>query len=178
MNHCDISQVPRGLRRRGLGHETTQAERFRQETIRRFDADYRIKAGNHSAGRNEAVAELLCFVSLLRNANSLRQHASVNWDRAHHQAFKASAGRNAAHVLPCQILIDGSDPTSVPMPPFLDGCRIRRALKELFGKVNSLPKVFNATDSRAEDHCLRGALIAHASASSDKRNRFSAPLEC
>lgn len=159
MNLCDISQVPQGLKRRGLGRETTQSERFRQEKIQRFDSDYRIKARSHSVGRNEAVSELLCYLSLLRNAKAIPEHAVLAWDRAHYQAFRASEGRNAAHVLPCQLLIDGANPTGLAVPPFLDGNKIRYALAELFGKVTSLPKVFNVSDSRAEDHCLRGAFV-------------------
>jgi hypothetical protein len=96
VNLCDISQVPQGLKRRGLGRETTQSERFRQEKIQRFDADYRIKARNHSVGRNEAASELLCYLSLLRNAKAIPEHAVLGWDRAHYQTFKASECRTCA----------------------------------------------------------------------------------
>ncbi|RMF91951.1 MAG: hypothetical protein D6736_04290 [Nitrospinota bacterium] len=161
MNSCDVVQLPFHQKsRRSLGREVTRTERFRQEQVQRFDFLYRIKAANHSTGRNEAVAELLCYLSLLRNAGTIRQQAVVQWDKAHVQSISASqSGQVGAHALPCQILIDGQRPSDLLLADVLDRESIRHRLRMLFGKVTVLPKIFNITDSRAEDNCLRGALV-------------------
>jgi hypothetical protein len=159
MIHCDVFQIPFNLNRRSLGRAVAERERFGQEKVERFDSAYRVKAREHSTGRNRSVATLLCYLSLLRTAKAIRQHADVNWDKAHYQVFSASEGRDAAHVLPCQIMIDSRRPSDISPPALLNGEKLKNGLKELFAKVTSLPKVFNVADSRAENHCLRGALI-------------------
>jgi hypothetical protein len=161
MSNCGVDQVTFNQKRKSLGAEVTRTERFRQEKVQRFDSEYRMKASNHSTGRNEAVAELLCYLSLLRTSNDIPQQAAVNWDRAHVQSVKASQGGNVgAHVLPCQILIAGQRPSDIIPNNVLNRSKIQNGLRLLFGKVTVLPKVFNIADSRAENNCLRGSLVA------------------
>src|SRR5262245_10380397 len=143
MNYCDTSQRPHGLSRRGLGRDLERSEQFRQETVQRFEALFRTGAGEHSTGRNRAVAELLCYLSLMRSANAIRPQADVDWDRAHYYTFHASEGRQAAHVLPCQLLIDNRRPSDIVPPAFLSAPKLQSALRELFARETSLGKVFN-----------------------------------
>jgi hypothetical protein len=48
-------------RRRSLGAAKRKYEEFRQKEVERFDSLYSAKAANHTAGRNQALAELLCL---------------------------------------------------------------------------------------------------------------------
>ncbi len=161
MNYCGVDQTPFDQRRQGLGADTSRRERFRQERVLRFDGAYRSKAENHSVGRNQAVVELLCYLSLLSNANAIAQTAAITWDKAHVQSISASTGGQVgAHALPCQILIAGQRPSEIALPREFDGDKLRHNLRQLFGKVTVLPKIFNMADSRAEDNCLRGSLVA------------------
>ncbi len=149
--------VPGG--RRAVARGVARRETFRQKIVQRFDAGYLIKAQDHSAGRNSAVARLLAFLSFLRNLNVLRANAVVEWDRAHLQAIKGDSVSDAAHRLPCQIWIDRQFPWELAAKQNVLTPTLATELRSLFGDVWALPKVFNAADSVAESNCLRGALV-------------------
>lgn len=146
-------------RRLTVGPGVAATERFRQKRVQRFDADYLIKAQNHSAGRNEAAAHLLALLSFLRNLQAIRADAAVEWDRAHVQAIKGDRYNDAAHRLPCQILIDRRYPWDLNPGPDVNMAGFVAGFRARFGDVWTLPKVFNAADSIAEASCLRGALV-------------------
>lgn len=146
--------------RKRVGPGVARSENFRQKTVQRFDADYLFKAREHSAGRNGAVTHLLGIFSFLRNYGSIPANARVDWDRAHVQAIKGDPNSDAAHNLPCQILVDGKFPWLLVSGEDIDVQHIVLALKSQFGAVYAAPKVFNRADSIAEENCLRGALVA------------------
>jgi hypothetical protein len=156
---CEAEKLPFLGRRRSLGAETTRRENFRQKLVERFDSDYRVKAANHSAGRNESVAEVLCFLSLLQNVGDIPLNSVVAWSGAHRQAIKGDSKSDAAHCLPCQILINGSVPSAFVKRKGLDIQYVQQELDALFGKVVVLPKPFNLADSLAEASCLRASLV-------------------
>jgi hypothetical protein len=83
----------------------------------------------------------------------------VEWDRAQLQAVRGDSSNNAVHRLPCQILIDRRYPGGLSPRPDVNISAFVSEFRELFGDVWTLPKVFNAADSIAEDCCLRGALV-------------------
>jgi len=58
-------------RRRTVGPGVATQETFRQKIVERFDADYLIKAREHSAGRNNATARLLALLSFLLNLGAI-----------------------------------------------------------------------------------------------------------
>jgi hypothetical protein len=153
------TQIRLGGARRRTGPGVARTETFRQKEVQRFDADYLIRAREHSAGRNRAAWRLLAILSFLRNYNSLPAHAQVNWDRAHLQAIAGDQYSDAAHNLPCQILVGGQFPWIYVSGNDIDAPRIISELREGFGGVYVTPKVFNVADSIAEASCLRGALV-------------------
>lgn len=145
--------------RRAVGRGIAAQETFRQKRVERFDADYLCKVREHSAGRNRAVAHLLALLSFLRNLGNIPGGAKVEWDRAHVQAIKGDRYADAAHNLPCQILIGEHFPWELAVHPDVHSSLMVAELRGLFGAVYVAPKVFNAADSIAEANCLRGALI-------------------
>jgi hypothetical protein len=160
MLECSEGKVPTPGRRRSLGADVTRRENFRQKRVERFDEHYLIKARTHSAGRNEGVAELLCYLSFMRNLGDISADASVNWDKAHVQAIKGRIDSNAAHALPCQVLISRQYPWNLVRSTLIHTEHLRSGLRELFGRVWILPKAFNLADCIAESTCLRRALVA------------------
>jgi len=146
--------------RKRVGPGVAKNETFRQKIVQRFDADYLLKVREHSAGRNRAVSQLLAILSFLRNYGAIPGDARVDWDRAHVQAIKGDPSSDAAHNLPCQILVNGQFPWQLVSGKDIDAQRIVSELRSLFGAVYVAPKVFNAADSIAEASCLRGALTA------------------
>ena len=164
MDDCGIDLAGFGGPRRSLGADHTRYERFRQEQVLRFDGAYRLKAKEHSTGRNRAVADLLCYLSLLTTTGTINPGDPIEKVRAEEQSLKASmAGQVSAHVLPCRLLINGKLPFDMTPPSAINAQKVNQALKEdVFGKCTVLPKVFNIADSRAENNCLRGALAAAA----------------
>ncbi len=157
--NCGIQVRLPGKRKR-VGRGVAGQETFRQKIVQRFDAAYFLKVREHSAGRNNAAGKLLAILSFLRNYGSIPGDGSVDWDRAHVQAIRGDSSSDAAHNLPCQILINQRFPWDVVSGNEIDVARIVLELRSLFGGVRVLPKVFNAADSIAEANCLRGALVA------------------
>jgi hypothetical protein len=146
--------------RKRVGPGVAKSETFRQKIVQRFDADYLFKVREHSAGRNRSVSQLLAILSFLRNYGAIPANARVDWDRAHVQAIKGDPSSDAAHNLPCQILIDGTFPWLLVSGVDIEAQRVIAELRSLFGAVYVAPKVFNTADSIAEASCLRGALTA------------------
>lgn len=136
-------------------------EDFRQKTVEHFDNLDRL-AARHCAGRNAAVVEVLCYLNLLRNAGALKDRASVKpvkVDRAgaRYQATRGSRAldQQAAHCLPCQVLIGRRDPSQLTHDQ-----RTRLALRDLFGKVTVLPSCFNRADIAAERYREADGMVA------------------
>jgi hypothetical protein len=145
--------------RRAVAPGVTATETFRQKIVQRFDSDYLLKAENHSCGRNSAAAHLFALLSLLRNLDVYQRESIVTWDGAYLQAISGDNASNAAHRLPCQIIVDGKYPWDLPARKNMDIGRVAIELRTLVGDVWVLPKVFNAADSIAEHSCLRSALV-------------------
>jgi hypothetical protein len=145
--------------RKRVGPGVAATETFRQKEVQRFDADYLLKVREHSAGRNRSVSQLLAIFSFMRNYGAIPATARVDWDRAHVQSIRGDPTSDAAHNLPCQILIDGQFPWLLVSGKEIDGPRIIEELRALFGGVYVAPKVLNVADSIAETSCLRGALV-------------------
>ena len=139
--------------RRSPGPGVRGYEEFRQKTVERFESTPQ-QVANHCIGRNAAVVEVLCYLSLLRNAGAIQSTAVVSSRGAHLQAFKGSSDRPAAHCLPCQILINGRSPAE-----FLTNQQTKLAINSLFGKCTLLPLAFNHADSAAEGNGLINAFV-------------------
>jgi hypothetical protein len=156
--NCGVQVSHPGNRRR-VARGVNAYETFRQTTVQRFDADYLMKARDHSVGRNEAAWRVLAVLSFLRNYGRIPANAIVNWDGAHVQAMSGDSQHDAAHRLPCQILINGGFPWNNLAGHDINAPLLVGNLRGQFGDVKFAPKVFNRADSIAEDHCLRGALV-------------------
>jgi hypothetical protein len=157
MQDCGLQHRLPG-RRLAVGRGVAKHENFRQKQVQRFDSGYLIKAREHSVGQNNDVGELLCLLSLMRSLGDIGPHAQVEWDRAHVQATRGDLASDAAHLLPCQVLVDGNYPWDLVKNLDIQCVEVRAALRGLFGHVYCAPKIVNAADSIAEASCLRGAL--------------------
>jgi len=148
-------------RRKSLGAEVRKYEDFRQKTVQRFDEMYSVKASNHTAGRNQAVAQLLSCLSLMRSLGDIdRSQPLFTWSKAQLFAVTGSTDDNAAHCLPCQLWIDNKKPWELVRSPLVNRDRMIEMLRvEIFGHETILPLAFNLADCLSEDNCLRGALV-------------------
>lgn len=129
-------------------------ERFRHKIVQRFSSDTRRALG-HAVARNGHVAEVLCFMALIRDParrkRPLPPLPGVTCQAATRQFFRAENGEQAAHLLPGQISIDGLLPWL-----FLSGPAARR-LENLFAYVEPLRADYNKADSAAEANGLTEA---------------------
>lgn len=150
------------VRRKGLGVTVRKYEEFRQKEILRFDSMYSVKAADHSAGRNQALAQLLCCMSFMRSLGDIaRPQPMLTWSKAQVGTVGGTVDEPAAHCLPCQLWIDNMKPWDLVQSALVDRGKLAKILKEeIFGHVTILPLPFNVADSLSEKNCLRGALVA------------------
>ncbi|NLI80261.1 MAG: hypothetical protein GX443_01035 [Deltaproteobacteria bacterium] len=130
------------------GPGVRKVENFRQKRVERFESSL-AQVSNHCAGRNTAVAEVLCFLSLLRNSGRIPAGATVSSSGARFQSIKGAAESPAAHCLPCQIYVNGRDPSTLT-----SNSQAALAIRSCFGKCTLLPLAFNHADSAAESNGL------------------------
>ena len=147
-------------RRRSLGAAKRKYEEFRQKEVERFDSLYSAKAANHTAGRNQALAELLCCLSLLRSVGDIgRRQPLLTWSKAQVGSVAGTTAEPAAHCLPCQLWIDNAKPWDIVHSPLVNRSELTKCMEEIFGHETILPLAFNLADSLSEKNCLRGALV-------------------
>jgi hypothetical protein len=148
-------------RRKGLGAAVRKYEEFRQKDVQRFDSAYSAKAASHTAGRNQALAQLLSCVSLMRSLGDImRPQVVLTWSKAQVGSITGTADAPAAHCLPCQLWIENKKPWDLVHSPLVDRDKLSQVLREDFGHETILPLPFNLADSLSEKNCLRGALVA------------------
>lgn len=157
---CGATKVD-APRRKGLGAEIRRYEDFRQKDVQHFDSLYSVKAANHTAGRNQALAELLCCISLMRSLGDIGVRQPVlTWSKAQVGTVTGTIAQPAAHCLPCQLWIDNVEPWKLVHSQLVDRGKLAKILKEeVFGHETILPLPFNLADSLSEKNCLRGALV-------------------
>lgn len=150
--------------------EYANFERSRDQDVRRFQT-YNQMALNHAYGRNERVATVLSYLSLIRSTGGLEPMEAVEVSevpsapaideikvtRAEFQNYKAPEGMQAAHYLPGQLKIRGHKPSFLVKDP-----ATKVALDRPFADVETLPANYNKADSQAERSGLCGAFAASA----------------
>ncbi len=149
-------------RRKAPGAAVRKYEDFRQKDVQRFDSLYSVKAADHSAGRNQALAHLLSCMSLMRSLGDVaRPQPVLTWSKAQVVTVFGTKITPAAHCLPCQLWIDNVKPWDLVHSTLVDQSKLSKILKdEIFGHETILPLAFNLADSLSEANCLRGALVA------------------
>ena len=159
-----VRQVPSG------SVEYADSERWRDQDVQRFQT-YHEQALNHAYGRNERVAQVLGYLSLIRSTGGLEPVEAVavpempsapaiddiKVTRAEFQNYQAPEGMQAAHYLPGQLKIRGQNPSSL-----VKEFATKVALDRLFADVETLPANFNKADSQAERSGLCRAFAASA----------------
>ena len=80
-------------------NEQVAADGAFSEGLQRLRGE-RDLAKDHIFGRNRRVAELLCYIDLMRDHNLLPANAKVSCRGAIYQDYESSAGHEAAHYLP------------------------------------------------------------------------------
>jgi hypothetical protein len=138
--------------------QSARDARFNQLKVERFRAEPALALG-HANSRNQRVVEVLCYLSLLRSAAKLSPRAVVTCSPARRQFFKSPDGYQAAHYLPCQILVNGAAPWT-----FIETQECRMRFECLFADVEHLPANFNKADSAAEAKGLIAAFQASCQA--------------
>ncbi len=128
--------------------------RFNQLQVERFTNDV-SKAIGHSHSRNNHVVQAACFFSLIRSTAPDLARARVLIEAAQAQMFRSSSGYQAAHYLPCQLMINDRQPWLL-----VTAATARQKLEGLFADVEHLPAAFNKADSAAESKGLREAFRA------------------
>lgn len=123
--------------------------RFNQLQVERFTNDV-SKAIGHSHSRNNHIVQAACFFSLIRSTSPDLARARVLVEAAQAQMFRSSSGYQAAHYLPCQLLINKDQPWLLAPTT-----TARERLEGLFADVEHLPAAFNKADSAAESKGLR-----------------------
>jgi hypothetical protein len=158
-------------KRKGLGRAVEKYEKFRQKTveriprldpeIQRLDSMYFGKAADHTAGRNQALAQLLSCLSLMRSLGDIaRPQPVLKWSKAQVGAVHGTTDEPAAHCLPCQLWIDNAKPWDLVQSTLIDRKKLVQILQEeIFGHETILPLAFNLADTLSENNCLRGALV-------------------
>lgn len=146
--------------RRVPDRDAAKAARFTHQTVEHFGSDPQL-AKSHAETRNGHVVKVLCWLALLRDAQNrslaLSPLPRVTCEEARWQHFRERRPRQAAHVLPGQVMVDGR----YPWLYFKDITRAR-TLQSLFAEVRALPANFNKADSAAENKGLTEAFRAAA----------------
>lgn len=144
--------------RRVPDREAAKAARFTHQIVEHFRSDPQL-AKSHAETRNGHVVKVLCWLALLRDAQNrslpLPPRPRVTCEEAQWQHFRESHPRQAAHLLPGQIMVDGRYPWL-----YLNDIAHARALQLLFAEVRALPANFNKADSAAEGKGLIEAFRA------------------
>jgi hypothetical protein len=137
-------------------------EDFRQKDVQRF-ANWQTDAQIHIIGRNEAVARVLCYLSVLNNSGAIQQRLVTRSGAL----FQSTGGtksldQHGAHCLPCQILTDGLDPSTLTIQGQALPRTAREGIRTQFGAVHVLARAFNIADCIAEQglHGLAEAFLA------------------
>src|SRR5262249_12336128 len=121
----------------------------------------------HAHGRNERVAQVLCYLSLMRAAGRISATSGmIKVAKAEFQNYHGPAGSQAAHYLPGKLWIG---PRLVS--EYIADESTRLKLDGLFGDVETLRPDFNKADSQAE----REGLCAAFAAACDTVIRTSSP---
>lgn len=116
---------------------------------------YMQQALSHSMGRNDRVARVLCYLSLLRSAGTVGAEPSLRVVAARWQNYSSTAGNQAAHFLPGQLMVN-----SRKMSELVIDEQTRTRISCLFGDVEDLPADFNKADTQAEANGRAGGLCA------------------
>lgn len=127
-----------------MSAEATAQARFSEQQVERFTHDISL-AHDHIVGRNRRVAQVLCYVSLMRNAGCIQDGAVVACRGAAAQHFSAAGGNQAAHYLPGVIMVG-----SHPLWMLTRHGPTRAAIQTCFADVQDLHANFNKADSAAE----------------------------
>ena len=137
-----------------------EAARFNQLSVTRFGSDI-VKAIGHSTSRNERVVQAACFFSLIRSTTPSLGAARVLIECAQRQMFSSPEGYQAAHYLPCQLMIQVAGDANGRFPwNYVPNPNGRQRFEYLFADVEHLPAAFNKADKAAEDKGLRVAFCA------------------
>lgn len=136
--------------RRSPHRGAKKIEDFRQKKVERFKK-LESDAINHIIGRNRHVAEVLSYLSMLQNAGAIT-HVNAHAVGAIYQSTRGSKAlkQEAAHQLPCQVLIGGEDPTTLPVNGHPQPRRIVERMRAAFAAVTVADKALNTADKACE----------------------------
>ena len=136
------------------GPDLTQKQ-WSDQAVQGFKSDV-LLALIHAHGRNNRVAQVLCYLSLMRAAGRISTTSGVmTVTKAVFQNYHGPSGTQAAHYLPGQLRIGRK-----LVSEYINDRMTRLRLDGLFGDVHTLPPNFNKADSEAEKNGLRDAFAA------------------
>ncbi|HEV2136608.1 MAG TPA: hypothetical protein VGR47_20480 [Terracidiphilus sp.] len=116
-------------------------------------------AWGHAMWRNNLVAKVFCYLSVMRAAGLIAKGARVVVSPDSlpvPQDFQATHGNQAAHYLPGFVAAKQSGPRLVYLWDLAKDAGTRREIGDLFRATQDLPPGYNRADSAAEGKARRG----------------------
>ena len=116
-------------------------------------------AWGHAMWRNNLVAKVFCYLSILRAKGLISEHARVEVSPGSlpvPQDFQATKGNQAAHYLPGFVAIEDAAKALRYMWDFVTDKGTRDEIANLFRSTQDLPGNYNFADSVAEGRARRG----------------------
>jgi hypothetical protein len=117
-------------------------------------------AWDHAMGRNRRVAQVFCFLSVMKAAGRFngKTRVSISPDKLRvPQDYNAARGNQAAHFLPGFVALKDEAAKDLQyMWDFANGKETREEILGLFQDTQDLPASYNRADSAAEGRAQLG----------------------
>jgi hypothetical protein len=137
--------------RRSYSTQASADAEFSEITVER-SLSYLELARSHVIGRNRRLGQLLCYLNLIRAYERVPPQTRCIVVGAGVQDFSSEGGREAAHYLPGQLLLQLPGGTAVEPWKVVQHATTRDAIGMLFSSVQDLPANFNKADSYVEKY--------------------------
>jgi len=137
--------------RRTYSMQASADAEFSERTVERSLSDVGL-AHSHVIGRNRRLGHLLCYLSLIRAYGLVPAQTRCTVVGAGVQDFNSQGGREAAHYLPGQLLLQLAGGAAVEPWTVVQNATTRDAIGMLFSRVQDLPANFNKADSYVEKY--------------------------
>ena len=120
----------------------------------RITGNVAVIANTHENNRQNEIKKVLLHLFLMAKFKLIPLGSTIGFRSAQVQYLTGTSGDNAAHCLPCQILVGTQTPQAI-----LDGLSSDLFIEvaQAFGATDLIPQNFNKADSLAETKGLKEA---------------------
>lgn len=159
------SKIPRGRTHSWSGHVFKGVKRVNVKPI--LIGDRVRDAQLHEMNREDKVANFLTQLYFMAARKIIPPgDYPITAFKALRQNVSSTGRNQAAHLMPCQILINGSEPSEYLLNPGFTGGDISleryflaASIRGAFGATDDLPRNYNLVDSLLEIYGLREAFV-------------------